>query len=62
MSRLMTLYAGPHAGTGRGYLSLADDSNQKGPAKATPNKVQPLLPPPTPHEKKKGPNPNPPKP
>jgi len=61
MSRLMTLMLALSLAVGTASVSFADDSNQKGPVKATPNKAHPK-PPPTPHKKKKGANPNPPKP
>jgi hypothetical protein len=56
MSRLMTLMLVLALAMGTISISFADD--QKGPAKATPNKVGP---PPPSHKKKKPPNPNLPK-
>jgi hypothetical protein len=54
----MTLMLALALALGAVSVSFADDNNQKGPAKATPNKAGPLSPP---HKKKKAPNPNRPK-
>jgi hypothetical protein len=58
ISRLMTLMLALTLVLGAVSISFADDNNQKGPGKATPNKAGP---PPPSHKKKKPPNPNLPK-